>query len=93
MTKNQAEQGKWKTQADAREQQFSALKETADKARSILSDVDDDEIFQAATSQANAAAEAMGKALTVAKEKESEASRQINKLTIEVADLKRQLNG
>ncbi len=93
LTKNQAEQGKWKSQVDAREQQFSALKETAGKARSILSDVDDDEIFQAATSQANAAAEAMGKALTVAKEKESEASRQINKLTIEVADLKRQLNG
>jgi hypothetical protein len=93
LTKNQAEQSKWKSQVDAREQQFSALKETTDKARSILSDVDDDEIFQAATSQANAAAEAMGKALTVAKEKESEASRQINKLTIEVADLKRQLNG
>jgi hypothetical protein len=35
----------------------------------------------------------MGKALTAAKEKESEASREINKLTIEVADLKRQLNG
>jgi hypothetical protein len=93
LTKNRAEQGKWKIQVDAREQQFSALKETVDKARSILSDVDDDEIFQAATSQANAASEAMGKALTAAKEKESEASRQINKLTIEVADLKRQLNG
>ncbi|MDE0820385.1 MAG: hypothetical protein OSA95_04655 [Opitutales bacterium] len=93
LTKTQAEQGKWKIQVDAREQQFSALQETADKARSVLSDVDDDEIFQAATSQANAAAEAMGKALTVAKEKESEASRGINKLTIEVADLKRQLNG
>jgi hypothetical protein len=93
LSKTQVEQSKWKIQVDAREQQFSALKETADKARSVLSNLDDDEIFQTATSQANAASEAMGKALTAAKEKEGEASRQINKLTIEVADLKRQLNG
>ena len=93
LAKTQVEQSKWKLQVDAREQQFATLKETVDKARSVLTDVDDDEIFKAATSQTNAASEAMGKALTAAKEKESEASREINKLTIEVADLKRQLNG
>ena len=55
--------------------------------------MDDDETFRAAASQANAAAEAMGRALSTAKEAEAKASQQINKLTIEIADLKRQLNG
>lgn len=93
LAKAQTEQSKWKTQVDTRKQHLAVLKETAEKAQSVLTDVDDDEIFKAAATQANAASEAMGKALEDAREKEGKASREINTLTIEVADLKRQLNG
>ena len=71
----------------------SFIRFSAEKTRAALSSVDDDESFRAAASQANAAAEAMGRALSTAKEAEAKASQQINKLTIEIADLKRQLNG
>ena len=89
----QTDQNKWKAQAEARDQQFKILQDSAEKTRAALSSVDDDETFRAAASQANAAAEAMGRALSTAKEAEAKASQQINKLTIEIADLKRQLNG
>jgi len=90
---SQTEQAKWKAQADAREQQFKILQDSAETTRTALSAVDDDETFRAAAAQANSAAEAMGRALASAKETESKAAQQINKLTIEIADLKRKLNG
>ena len=93
LAKAQDEHAKWKTQVTNREQQLSALKATSEQTRAILTTLQDDETLSLAAQQSQAAVQAMEAALNAARDHESTSNRNVQQLTIQVADLRKALNG
>ncbi len=93
LAKAKDEHAKWKTQVENREQQLAALRATAEQTQAILSTLQDDESLGIAAKQSQAAVQAMDSALQSARNQESNSNRTVQQLTIQVADLRKSLNG